>query len=60
MAYDGGMKGKDSKTRAATKPAKAKKPKRRPVQGQRPAKDDFGEQLLKRKGSIDPKIDLEF
>jgi len=54
------MKGKDSKTRAATKPAKAKKPKRRPVQGQRPAKDDFGEQLLKRKGSIDPKIDLEF
>jgi hypothetical protein len=54
------MKDKGSNSRSAKKPAKAKKSKKVPVQRQRPAKDGFGEQLLRRKGSIDPKIDLEF
>jgi hypothetical protein len=51
------MKQKTSKaSRSAKKPTPAKKPKYR----KQTAKDAFGEQLLKRKGSIDPDVDLEF
>jgi len=54
------MNDKGSRTRSARKPKAAKKSQKRPTKRQRPAKDDFGEQLLKLKGSVDPKIDLEF
>jgi len=54
------MKGKSAKNRSAKKPTAAKKPTRRMLQRQRLAKDDFGERLLKLKGSTDPETDLEF
>jgi hypothetical protein len=39
---------------------KSKPRKGRPIRRRKPAKDDFGEKLLKLKGRVDPSLDLEF
>ena len=39
---------------------KSKPRNERPIRRRRPAKDDFGENLLKRKGTVSPDVKLGF